>query len=313
MSEPDMSLHSRVHLFVLLILTTAFAAYADPPSGYYDSVDTTSAVTLRATLHEVIDDHQRIPYTSSATDTWNVLESADQDPLDAGRVLDVYRNRSFPKYGAGNNDYNREHSWPKSYGFPDDGSTNYPYTDCHHLFICDDSYNSSRGNNPYADCPMGCLEKVTDAYYGQGGGSGAYPGNSSWREGAGSTGTWETWIGRRGDVARALFYLDVRYEGGTHGGTGVSEPDLILTDDRALIGASNTGSNRTVAHMGLRSVLYQWHLEDPVDDLERQRNDAIYLYQGNRNPYIDHPEWVEKIMATPIPATSFGSFKALYR
>ncbi len=308
-----MSSSRSIRFIVALFLSAAATAYADAPIGYYDSVDTTSAVSLRTTLHEIIDDHVRIPYTSSATDTWNVLELADQDPLDSGRVLDVYHNRSFPKYGAGNTDYNREHSWPKSYGFPDDGSTNYPYTDCHHLFICDDGYNSSRGNNPYANCPTGCSEKTTDFYYGQGGGSGAYPGNSSWRTGAGSTGVWETWIGRRGDVARALFYLDVRYEGGTHGVTGVAEPDLILTDDRTLIGASNTGSNRAVAYMGLRSVLYQWHLDDPVDDLERQRNDAIYLFQGNRNPYIDHPEWARDSIATPTKATSLGSLKALFR
>mgnify|MGYP002725747073 CR=1 FL=1 len=116
------------------------------PSGYYDTVDVTNAATLRATLHAVIDDHTRIPYTSSATDTWNVLEQADQDPNDSGRVLDVYMNESYVKHGAGNTDYNREHSWPKSYGFPSDGSSNYPYTDCHHLFISNDSRNSSRGN-----------------------------------------------------------------------------------------------------------------------------------------------------------------------
>ena len=84
----------------------------------------TNATTLRATLHAAIDDHTKIPYTSTATDTWNVLELADQDPNDGGRILDLYMNESYPKYGAGNTDYNREHTWPKSYGSPDDNSGN---------------------------------------------------------------------------------------------------------------------------------------------------------------------------------------------
>ena len=89
-----------------------------------------------------------------------------------------------------------------------------------------------------------------------------------------------------------MMYMAVRYEGGSHGITGFSEPDLILTDDRNLIGSSNTGSNISVAYMGLRSVLLQWHKEDPVDAIEQQHNDAVYTFQGNRNPFVDHPEWV---------------------
>ena len=63
------------------------------------------------------------------------------------------------------------------------------------------------------------------------GGSGVYPGESNWT----TAGVWEAWAGRRGDVARALFYLDVRYEGGVHGVTGAAEPDLVLTDDPSLL------------------------------------------------------------------------------
>ncbi|HPF70663.1 MAG TPA: hypothetical protein PLQ13_08350, partial [Candidatus Krumholzibacteria bacterium] len=98
------------------------------PAGYYDNVDDGTAATLRSTTHDAIKDHLKIPYTATSTDTWNVLEAADQDPSDPGRVLDLYLNASYPKYGAGNTDYNREHSWAKSYGFPNDGASNYPYT-----------------------------------------------------------------------------------------------------------------------------------------------------------------------------------------
>ncbi|WP_019612867.1 endonuclease [Psychromonas ossibalaenae] len=271
---------------MLLVNTSVYAAV---PDGYYSTVDTTDSQTLRSSLHEIIDDHQRFPYTSSSTDTWDILEAADQDPDNANNVIDVYKNASYSKAGGGNSFYNREHSWPKSYGFPKDGSTNYPYTDTHHLFIADSGYNSSRNNKPYGTCDTGCSEKVTLLNNGRGGSSS----ESSWTTGSGETGSWETWQGRRGDVARALMYLSVRYEGGTHSITGVAEPDLILTDDRSLIGASNTGANGTVAYMGLKSVLLQWHKDDPVDAYEYRHNEAVYSFQGNRNPFVDHPEYID--------------------
>ncbi len=296
---------------VLLINSVALAA---PPLGYYDSADTANSSTLRVTLHDIIDDHTRFPYTSSATDTWDVLEFADEDPNNASNILDVYLNASYPKAGGGNTNYNREHTWPKSYGFPNDNSQNYPYTDCHHLMLCDDGYNSSRSNKPYRDCDAACTEKATLANNGQGGGSGTYPGNSNWTSGSLTSGTWETWIGKRGDVARALLYMDVRYEGGTHGITGASEPDLILTDNEALLVASNTGNNESIAYMGILSELLQWHAQDPVDADEQQRNDDVFAFQGNRNPFVDHPEWVDCVFnntcgggSAPAAPTGLGS------
>ncbi len=271
----------------------ALPASAQAPPGYYDAVDSSNAATLRASLHGVIDDHQRFPYTSSATDTWNILELADEDPLDNTSIRDVYLNASYPKAGGGNANYNREHTWPKSYGFPNDGSSNYPYSDCHQLYLCDSGYNSSRSNKPFRFCSNGCNEKVTELNGGVGGGSGVYPGNSNWTGGSFTSGAWEIWMERRGDIARAMFYLDVRYEGGSHGVTGVAEPDLILTDTEALIASSNTGSNLSVAYMGMLSVLLQWHQQDPVDANEVERNDRVQSFQGNRNPFVDHPEWVD--------------------
>lgn len=276
----------------LLILASG-AVFAQPPSGYYDSVDDSSSVALRQSLHPVIDDHTRFPYTSSSTDTWDILNLADEDPNDTGRVVDIYKNASYAKISGGSGAYNREHSWPKSYGFPSNVSSNYPYTDAHHLFVSDSGYNSSRSNKPYRTCDAGCSEKTTNFTDGRGGGSGTYAGNSNWTEGSYTQGTWETWIGRRGDVARALMYLDVRYEGGSHGVTGHDEPDLILTDIESLIAASNTGSNESSAYMGMLSTLILWHQQDPVDSREIWRNEVVYSFQGNRNPFIDHPEWVD--------------------
>ncbi len=262
------------------------------PTGYYDTVDLTNATTLRNSLHNIIKDHVRFAYTSTSTDTWDILEQADEDPSNPNDILDLYRNASYPKQGGGNTYYQREHTWPKSYGFPNDNSTNYPYTDCHHLFLCDGGYNGSRSNKPYRFCDASCTEKPTLLTDGVGGGSGVYPGNSNWTSGSYTQGTWEVWQDRRGDVARALFYMDVRYEGGTNGNSGAPEPDLILTDDEALIDASNTGSNESVGYMGMLSVLLEWNQEDPVDAKEEHKNDVVYSYQGNRNPFVDHPDWV---------------------
>jgi endonuclease I len=280
----------RRSLPVLLLCSWSAAVVAQPPPGYYNSVDASNPTVLRSTLHAVIRDHIRFPYSSSGTDTWSILEAADEAPTQPGFILDLYHNASFPKAGGGNANYNREHAWPNSYGFPDDTSTNYPYTDCHALFLADDGYNSSRGNNLYRTCNATCTEKTTVANHGRGGGSGVYPGNSNWRSGSGPEGIWETWIGRRGDVARALFYMDVRYEGGNHGVTGAAEPDLILTDDLSRI-ATSGGENAPVAYMGELGTLLAWNAQDPVDDLERQRNDVVESFQENRNPFIDHPEW----------------------
>jgi len=121
---------------------------------------------------------------------------------------------------------------------------------------------------------------------------GGYPGDSNWQTGEFTEGTWEVWNGRRGDVARALMYMDVRYAGGTHGISDVSEPDLILTDDLQLIDDSRTGKNEPTGYMGMLSVLLDWHRQDPVDLVEIQHHEAVASFQGNRNPFIDHPEWV---------------------
>ncbi len=256
-------------------------AQADP--NYYNSVDESSPTALRNSLHAVIDDHTRLPYTSSSTDTWDVLELAAEDVDNSSQVITIYKNSNNTKVGRGNNNYNREHSWPKSYGFPDDGSSNYPYTDMHHLFISNSSYNSSRSNKPFDICVSGCTEKATDINNNRGGN-----GQSNFTK----SGIWNVWSGRQGDIARALLYMDVRYEGGNHGITGSSEPDLILTDNLSLVNASATGNNESVAYMGLLSVLLVWHQDDPVDIYEHQHNEAVAAAQGNRNPFIDNPDWV---------------------
>ena len=83
-------------------------------------------------------------------------------------------------------------------------------------------------------------------------------------------------------MLRVSFYMDVRYDGDN------GEEDLEMTENILSI------SNKSPRH-GVRSTLLEWHELDPVDDFERNRNDVIYSYQGNRNPFIDHPELVDYI------------------
>lgn len=258
-----------------------------PRAGYYDTVDPSTPDSLRSTLHAVIDDHRRITWNSRGTDTWVMLEAADAEPGRRGWLRDLYQNSLYRALGGGYGDYDREHSWPKSYGFADYHAGNYPYSDGHALFIADSSYNRSRGNNVYGWCDNDECELRPV----EGGGENIVDGERD------AAGTWQTWHGRRGDVARALMYLDVRYEGGEHGQTRRWEPDLVLTDDRALIGASKSQDNLRLAYMGLRSVLVEWHRQDPPDARERARNDVIAAFQGNRNPFVDHPEWAECLFA----------------
>ena len=279
----------------------SYTIAAAAQTGYYSRVNTSSASQLRCSLNQTIRGHTVYPYSGSAgtTSVWSILEIADENPSNTNNILDVYKNRSYPKVssraGTGTGvTYNREHTWPNSLGF---GSTtgnlglpHGPYTDTHMLYLSDTTYNSDRGNKPYGNCTLasGCGERVTEVNNGSGGGSGVYPGNSNWvKTPDGNTGTFQAWGKRKGDLARAVLYMAIRYEGGTHTVTGQNEPDLEMTDDRSKIIITSASP----AYMGLLTDLLQWHLADPPDAAERARNEVIFSFQGNRNPFIDHPEW----------------------
>ncbi len=287
-------------------------------STYYNRVNTSSSEQLRCSLNTVIRGHTVYPYSGGTTSTWNILEIADEDPNNSGRILDVYKNRSYLKgsdrAGTGSGvTYNREHTWPNSLGFSSStgnlGLPHGPYTDTHMLYLSDTQYNSDRGNDPYANCTQasGCGERVTEVNNGSGGGSGVYPGNSNWTNGS----SFQTWGKRKGDMARAVMYMAIRYEGGQHPTTNQNEPDLELTDTRSLI----VGTSSSPAYMGLLADLLQWHQADPPDAAELARNQVIFSFQGNRNPFIDHPEWATAALfnsAKPASCTlSTASFNHL--
>lgn len=268
------------------------------PSDYYSTADISNSGTLRTSLHNIIDDHVRFPYTSTSLDTWDILNDADENPSNVGTLLTVYKNEANNDGCSTGCAWNREHTWAKSYGFSEDtGVGRIPYTDCHHLRAADPSYNSSRGNRPFNECTSGCTTLGTDANNGFGG-----TGQDNFRSGSNigcpnsptSNDLWEPWDHRKGDVARTILYMDVRYEGDTDGIYG-PEQDLIATDNLSLMTVETTTCGdgfQDPAYHGLLTTLIAWHNADPVDADEIRRNEQVWCHQGNRNPFVDHPEYV---------------------
>jgi len=250
----------------VLLLLCLLNARGEPPAGYYDSAQGKVGDALRTALHDIIDDHQSIPYSSSLPDSSDALRVLDADPDNPEHVILVYSRRSEP--ASTFPDWNREHLWPNSLGID---SVLPSHSDLHNLRAADANVNSARGNLFYD------VTSVAD-------GSVRIPGHQEAPESSKDANSWEPPDEIKGDIARAMFYMDVRYSGDK-----ANEPDLILTDDLDRISTS-------ASFMGSLSTLLQWHHQDPVDGGERLRNDRVeQLYQGNRNPFVDHPEYVGRI------------------
>lgn len=252
----------KASLFFLIIsacITTRI--YSQIPTGYYSAAENLSDQSLKSALHNIIDDHIEFSYSSNSTDTWDILKESDADPNNTNNVLLVYTRESVngaQEYSGGAG-WNREHVWAKSRG---DFENKYPeHSDLHNLRASNISVNSTRSNYSFNECENNCQQTFGNKY------------NSSAL-------IFEPRDEDKGDVARIIFYMDVRYEGDN------GELDLEMTDEIYSI------SSKLPRH-GVRSTLLQWHTLDPVDDFERNRNNVIYSYQGNRNPFIDHPELVD--------------------
>ena len=229
------------------------------PSGYYNTAENKSDQALQLALHNIIDDHTDYPYSSNSTDTWDILKVADADPNNANNVILIYTRESvngLQEYDG----WNREHVWAKSRG--DFGTSRPMGTDVHNLRASNINVNSTRSNYSFENCTSNSCEQT----YGNSYSSSAL--------------VFEPRDEDKGDVARIIFYMVVRYEGDS------GEEDLEMTESILSV------ASKSPRH-GVRSTLLEWHELDPVDDFERNRNDVIYSYQGNRNPFIDHPELVD--------------------
>ena len=254
------------------VLVSRIAAHSCKTEDYYVTIDVEGMVSqLKGGRGNVIDalhtlrdflatSHIVVPYThNDKTDAWDAMQVLDSDPSNMSNVVLVYAQTSLPAahYGTSTT-WNREHVWPKSYGV---GYTGADYSDLHHLRAADWNVNAAR-NNLYFDSCDACNSPAhaeaapstaKDKY------SFRPPGNM------------------RGDIARSMFYMAVRYFGGEEKNT----EGLKLGDCPC----------QHTFTMGKLSTLLKWHLEDPPSGEEVNRTKNICeLYQNNRNPFVDYPE-----------------------
>ncbi len=236
-------------------------AYAQIPPAYYNSASGLSGQALKSALNDIIDGHTEYSYDNAKL----AIYDTDEDPNNSDNVICLYTGWSYAKleFGNGSEQWNREHTWSKSHG--DFGDTPPAGTDLHHLRPADASVNSAKNNRDF--------DEGTERYTDGSGITDCYK----------STDIWEPRDAVKGDVARMIFYMATRYEGEN------GEVDL------ELVNYTNTATNKEPLYGNLETLLI-WHQNDPVDDWEINRNNIIYYnYQHNRNPYIDHPEYVNAI------------------
>ncbi len=253
---------NRYALIVALILPAVSAAGI--PSGYYDPAQGLSGETLQWALHSIIDNHTVVSYSY----IWTAFETTDDRYGNQEYVWDMYSNKvlyEFSQHGGSasqeGDGYNREHSWPKSW-FNNQAPMN---TDLFHIVPTDIYVNNRRSNYPYA-------EVGSTTWVSQNGSRLGYsntPGYSGM--------AFEPIDEYKGDFARNYFYMATRYKGEDSGWAGSAMTDGADLEDWAV------------------DMLMEWHQNDPVSNKELDRNDAVYAIQHNRNPFIDHPEYVQYI------------------
>jgi len=223
---------------------------------------------LKIQLHEII-----------STGSYELIETNNEllvammdihtDPANTNNVLLLYNpTSSVPKsaYNSLTNAWNKEHCWPDSHGLGDgpDG------VDIHNLYAADKAVNALRSDLFF--------DKSNPADPGY-----RSPATNAAPETSMDANSFEPPDASKGNVARAIFYMATRYDG-----TEPKTAALSFSDDPTT---TNT--------MGILTTLLAWHLADPPDAAESNRNELIYtLYQFNRNPFIDHPEWAEAIWGT---------------
>ncbi|KAK9931511.1 hypothetical protein M0R45_018785 [Rubus argutus] len=272
-----------VYLFFLNIVADAEAYDYPSPSfvyacedvnNYYANVEHLEGKSLKKKLNSIIAKHQSLSYR----EVWNALKILDASDVDnpeaSSGIVEVYSLRVVPKSLAGKPEgWNREHLWPRSYGLKNGPSL----ADIHNIRPADVNVNSSRGNKYYGECNVNSAKCWKPAN----------------KEAALDTETdkdrWAPPKQHRGDIARALMYMAVCY--------GFRQPDggpvLHLSDSPKI----------SKNEMGLLSTLLKWNEIDPPSREEKLRNDRVCkLYQHNRNPFVDHPEyatliWKEHILS----------------
>ena len=240
-----------------------------PIYPYYHAAEGLSGAALRAALHAIVT-NGAVQLDPTGED--DAMKEIHTDPNNPDNVLLLYNpTSSVPKtlYDV-DGGWNKEHCWPESRNMSGSGPDQ---VDVHNLYAEDKDVNALRGNLIFDEsdpADPGYRLPATNAT----------PQTSL--QTSMDSNSWEPPPASKGNVARAAFYMALRY--------GVDEPDRPPLE---LVDAPTTNQ------MGVLTTLLAWHAADPPDQMESNRNAIIYTtYQHNRNPFIDHPEWVEEIWGT---------------
>jgi endonuclease I len=270
-------------LIFFLIIGIVYS-YAQPPEGYYSSAEGKAGKTLMEALHNIIKDHTELTYTPGVRDALIFTDSRSD-----GKVWDMYSSCVFTFVedwdpGSGGNTecefYNREHSFPREWFGGQVAPMN---TDLFHIYPTDKKVNAVRASFPFG-------EVATPSYTST---NGSKLGSSSI---SGYSGTvFEPIDEYKGDFARTYFYMATRY-----------------FDIMKNWSCSMTNNTQFPAfEEWVVTMLLEWHTNDEVSDKERNRNNVIYEdFQGNRNPFIDNPEYAFKIWANDPSSTNLNKLNA---
>ena len=262
----------RFAVFLLILCSFAWVCRAEEPEGYYDSAMYKGRLALKEALFGIINEHTKLKYN----DLWDAYLRTDADA--DSNIIDMYNNCPFKfkrdqhstgSSGNKENDclkYNREHSFPKSW-FHESKEGTPMYTDLFHLYPVSGYVNTRRNNHPFGE-----VEKPEQTFTG-----GSKLGNCTF---PGYTETaFEPIDEYKGDLARSYFYMATCYH------------DRFATWESDMLAGNDTADFSDWA----KELLLKWHRQDPVSEKETRRNDSVFVLQGNRNPFIDYPELVEKI------------------
>lgn len=296
------------HFYSFIFLFISTIAFAQIPSGYYDSA-TGTGYSLKTQLYNIINNNTNSASTSNYGDLWTLYDQTEfKDHYDDndGTLVDLYTEipsasdiytfttitDQCGNYNAEGDCYNREHVIPKSYF---GGKNVYPmYSDAHFVFPSDGYINGQHASYPYG--VVGSA--ISTSSNGTKLGSSLNSGYS-----AGYSGTvFEPIDEFKGDVARAYFYFVTRYEDQLstfYSDYSASSEASVMFDGTTFPSLSSTFLN----------ILLTWNNLDPVSQYEIDKNNATYTFQGNRNPFIDHPEYVANIWGTPLSTEAFLSLE----
>lgn len=267
----------------------AVGSYDTDPLTYYEDITAASGVELLGELHDLLATTHRT-YTTYA-DCKNPVYVANTDSDYNGEVMEFYSQTSIDaSWGGGKQGtWNREHVWCKSLS-NDVWDESYGGSDMHHIRPVESGLNSARNNSPYGEVVCSSANAL---YYEDSNNNPVALGGHKEND------VFEPLDNVKGDVARIIFYLYTHYNdysnvGGTTNGSGGKFGDL---DFSFIVDGSEEQAIET---------LLAWNELDPVSQQEEDRNEAVASYQGNRNPFIDHPEYADYIWGDASPSPSFS-------